>query len=506
KDEILLEIATDKVDSEIPSPVSGKLLELCVKENEVTQIGSIVAYVESNNGASKTENVAPKSGVSSKKSETKQSNSKPNKIAFSIPEMGESVQEATIVRWLKQVGDTVSVDDNLVEIATDKVDSEVPSTVSGKLVEILIAENGIAKIGEPIAYIESTDSVADSSPAREETAPVTEVKTSPIEKKAAIQIPSGNGNSGFYTPLVRRIAKLEKISADELKSIPGSGLNKRVNKDDILNYIDQKKKGLVKPTNGASGGNFPHQIDPIIVSYDPSKVTIETMGTMRKAIAKHMVQSMYTAPHVFSIHEVNMKRIWDWREAKKNEFKKKYNFNLTLTHIIMELVIKAIQKHPRINSSIKGDQIIIHHDINLGMAVGFQAKNGDNGLIVPVLKESQALNLLGIAKKATEFTNQARTNTLPVDDTKGGTFTVTNVGVFGTEVGLGIINQPQVAILALGAIVRKPIVTPDDAIAIAPMMKMAMSYDHRVVDGMLAGEFLATLQQLLETYEGPDTI
>jgi 2-oxoglutarate dehydrogenase E2 component (dihydrolipoamide succinyltransferase) len=390
----------------------------------------------------------------------------------------------------------------------------VPSPVTGELVEICVKEGLVAQIGQIVAYIETDEPVEISAPSTE--APVQEKsETVSVEtpKKAITTIQANGTNNGVFSPLVRNIAKVEGVSNDELKRIQGSGLNDRVTKKDILSYVDMRKSGAVAsstpqpvPTAQIVDGNFPHKIDPIVVNYDPNKVEVIKMSTMRKGIAKHMVQSLYTAPHVFSIHEVNMKKIWDWRNGVKGAFKAKHGFNLTFTHIIMDIVARCIQKHPRINSSIQGDHIIVHREINLGMAVGYTAKDGDNGLIVPVIRNCEEINLLGLARRANDVTHKARNLALSIDETKGGTFTVTNVGVFGTEVGLGIINQPQVAILALGTIVKKPIITADDAIAVAPMMKISMSYDHRVVDGMLAGQFLQMLQEELENFDGDQSI
>lgn len=510
-DETIVEVATDKVDSEVPSPVSGKIVELKCNENDVAAVGAVICVIESDivpESTVGTDAPAPETTRDTSNDESPVQ-SGPAIIPIELPEMGESVQEATITGWFKSVGDTVEADENLLEVATDKVDTEVPSPVSGKIVEILVPVDGVAKIGEAVAMIE-TEAVSASTP----TSQVVDnpKKTSQPTTPTASSAPSSNGknapmagkNSGFYSPLVKRIAKMENIPLEELASVKGTGMKDRLTKSDMLQYVAYRKaNGPASATVSASsgGGHFPHHIPPVNVQYDPTRVTVEAMSTMRKGIAKHMVQSMYTAPHVFSIHEVNMKRIWDWRNSVKGAFKKKYGFNLTLTHIIMEQVARAIKVNPRINASIQGDNVIIRHDINLGMAVGYTAKDGDNGLMVPVIHNIDELNLLGIARKATELTDKARMMSIKPDDIAGGTFTVTNVGTFGTEVGLGIINQPQVAILALGTIVKKPVVTKDEAIQIAPMMKMALSYDHRVVDGMLAGTFLAELQKNLEEFE-----
>ena len=491
EDDSILEVATDKVDTEVPSPVSGKVIELCVNENDVAKIGSVIAYIDAKSNST-TANSSPITKPQTSKMNTTTST---NKFEFQLPEMGESVIEATISNILVEVGNTVKEDENLIEVSTDKVDTELPSPISGKILEIKVNENDTVKVGETLLTIETDETIELVVNPSEQTEIADTKKDAQIKEKSSKSVKLGT-NNGFYSPLVKRIAKIENIKEDELVSIAGTGLNKRLTKDDILSYLKNRSNlQAAKQTNSAA-----HSIDPVNVNYDPSRVTIEKMSTMRKGIAKHMVQSLYTAPHVFSIHEVNMKKIWDWRNSVKSAFKKKHHVNVTFTHIIMEVISKAIQKHPRINSSILDDKIIIRHDINLGMAVGFTAKDGDNGLMVPVVKNIDELTLTGIAKRATELTNKVRDLKVTPDDTAGGTFTVTNVGSFGTEVGLGIINQPQVAILSLGAIVKKPIVTADDAIQIAPMMKIALCYDHRVVDGMLAGNFLHTIQDLLENF------
>jgi 2-oxoglutarate dehydrogenase E2 component (dihydrolipoamide succinyltransferase) len=492
-DENIVEVATDKVDTEVPSPVAGKLVEITVKENEIAKVDGVICFIEVEG------EIDPPVSPEKEEKKEKPKVSKSAKLNVFLPSMGESVLEATLTNWLVSVGDTVNIDDNLCEVSTDKVDTEVPSPYAGKIVEILVQENEIAKVDGIICVIEGKGIEA---PAEASPEPV-KIEEKTIAPKKVESDPIQNIDGRFYTPLVKRIAKIENITESELSTIKGSGKNGRVNKDDLTNFLKNRGSAPdVKQTTSSPQTS----ISPVNVTYDENRVTVTPMSTMRKGIAKHMVQSMYTAPHVFSIHEVNMKRIWDFRNSVKVQFKKKYGFNLTFTHIIMEMVAKAIRKHPRINASISGNDIIIRHDVNLGMAVGFKAKDGDNGLIVPVIKHSDELNLVGISRKATEMTDKARDSKIMPDDTAGGTFTVTNVGTFGTEVGLGIINQPQVAILALGTIVKKPIVTKDDAIMVAPMMKMALSYDHRVVDGMLAGEFLHTLQNLLENYQDDDSL
>lgn len=519
EDETIVEVATDKVDSEVPSPVSGKILELKMSEDDVAEIGAVIAVIavegSSENTSKKTtetveDKAVEKTAIPEKSKAIKQTSEMSTKVPVYLPEMGESVIEANVNQWLKDVGDSVKEDENLLEVSTDKVDTEVPSPYTGKLIEICVKEGLVAQIGQVVAYIETDEAVEvlTSSTTEENVKQSTVSKENDSKESVEVKKTTAGTNNGVFSPLVRSIAKVENISLDELKNIQGSGLNNRITKTDLLSYINNGRQTASSKTASKSlshsnefSGNFPHQIAPVVVNYNPDKVEIIKMSTMRKGIAKHMVQSIYTAPHVFSIHEINMKKIWDWRNAVKGQFKAKHGFNLTFTHIIMDIVAKCIQKNPRINASIQGDQILVHKEINLGMAVGYTAKDGDNGLIVPVLRNCEEINLLGLARRANEFTHKARNLNLSIDETKGGTFTVTNVGVFGTEVGLGIINQPQVAILALGAIIKKAIVTADDAIAIAPMMKISMSYDHRVVDGMLAGQFLQMLQDELENFK-----
>jgi 2-oxoglutarate dehydrogenase E2 component (dihydrolipoamide succinyltransferase) len=509
EDENLVEVATDKVDTEVPSPVSGKIVEIISNVDDVAQVDGMICIIETSTGSVSESVSTPKIKKDENQQMLETTEPTVQKIAVVLPSMGESVTEATVTNWLKSVGEMVEEDENLVEVATDKVDTEVPSPISGKIVEIVVDVDGIAQVDGVICYIEAMSSgSASTSSAPEEKISVKKSET--INTVDTNSVATGT-NSGFFTPLVKKMALVEKISTNELSNVNGTGRNGRVTKTDMESYLNNR--GSAPKPNGklvsgvtAVEGNFPHKIAPVNISYDESRVTVEKMSTMRKGIAKHMIQSIYTAPHVFSIHEVNMKSIWDWRNKIKGAFKNKYGFNLTFTHIIMEAVAKAVRSNPKINSSIQGDTIIIRHDINLGMAVGYTAKGGDNGLIVPVIKNADELTLVGIARKSAEITGKARDGKIKPDDTAGGTFTVTNVGSFGTEVGLGIINQPQVAILSLGAIIRKPVITKDDAIMVAPMMKVALCYDHRVVDGMLAGNFLQMLQTSLENFVGDDSI
>lgn len=456
--------------------------------------------------------------------------------------------EATLTSWLKEIGDTIEMDEPIVEIATDKVDSEVPSEVEGKLVERLYEVDDVVQVGETIAIIETdgedtapdTESVegtkketADSTNTEEEKEevaakketddageePVPEVLKQ-VEKsmdegaKTAAAAPISNDGERFYSPLVKNIAQEEQIGQEELDQIEGSGLEGRVTKDDVLNYI--KSRGNQKSTSNKSETSTPSKSDSIAVSDKqqvsrsaPASVSgkdeVVEMSRMGKMIAKHMVASQETSAHVQSFIEVDVTNIWNWRNRVKDDFLKREGEKLTFTPIFMQAVAKTIREFPMINVSVDGDQIIKKKDINLGMAAALPS--GD--LIVPVIKKADQLNLVGMAKAVNDLAGRARKNKLKPDDTQGGTYTVTNVGTFGSVMGTPIINQPQVGILALGAIRKVPAVieTEDgDFIGIRHKMFLSHSYDHRVVNGALGGQFVQRVAQYLEAWDKNEQI
>lgn len=451
-----------------------------------------------------------------------------------MPKMGESIMEATVLKWHKHPGDKVKMDETLLEIATDKVDSEVPSTAEGTVTEILFKENDVVPVGTVIARIDTVGAGAQAAPqpsAPVQAAPAPQSVPQPQPQPAmAAMAPQSAPASGaqaanneggrFYSPLVLNIAGKEGIGMAELERIPGTGNEGRVTKKDILAYVSNRQNGAPMPQVAPAQPSQPAapaaQTQP---SYQPQSqpqpaqaapqaapsvingnVEIIEMDRMRKLIADHMVRSKATSPHVTSFTEADVTNIVRWRDKAKKEFEKKYGEKITFTPIFIEAIVNCIRRHPMINASVDGDKIIIKKDINIGMATALPSGN----LIVPVIKNADTKNLLGLSKDVNTLANSARTNKLKADDTQGGTFTLTNVGTFGSLMGTPIINQPQVAILAVGSIKKRPVVleTEDgDVIAIRHMMYLSMSYDHRIVDGSLGASFLTAVAKELEAFD-----
>jgi 2-oxoglutarate dehydrogenase E2 component (dihydrolipoamide succinyltransferase) len=431
-------------------------------------------------------------------------------VELIMPKMGESIMEATILKWTKQVGDTIELDETVLEIATDKVDSEIPSPVAGKLVKMFFNENDVVPIGKAIALIETeagaevqaSPAVAEASESTTAPSPKTEIPFVP-EPDTSVGQPQEIKSSSdrFYSPLVRNIAKEENIAQSELDSISGSGLDGRVTKKDLLDYINNKKQGIQKPTTAKStaGPETPTTPTPTRSTSDGNVEIIE-MDRMRRLIADHMVKSKHTSPHVTSFVETDVTNIVNWRNKIKKSFMDRYQQNITFTPIFIEAIARAIGDFPMINISVEGDKILLKKDINIGMAAALPSGN----LIVPVIRQADTLNLIGITKAVNDLAGRARENKLKPEEIQGGTFTLTNVGTFGNVMGTPIINQPQVAIMATGAIRKKPAVleTPyGDVIAIRHMMFLSMSYDHRVVDGSLGGSFIKRVSDYLEGFD-----
>jgi len=438
-------------------------------------------------------------------------------IDLVMPKMGESIMEATILKWHKKPGDFVKMDETVLEIATDKVDSEVPSTAEGVITEILFKENDVVAVGKVIARI-SADAQVGAAPASAPSPAPTPVPASaptpaPAAPVASHQAANGGGNK-FYSPLVLNIASSEGIAMSELENIQGTGNEGRVTKKDILQYVAAKKSGVVStpaaaPAPAQSSAPAPAPAPVVVESpapasantYAGSNVEIIEMDRMRKLIADHMVKSKATSPHVTSFTEADVTTIVNWRNKVKNAFEKKYGEKITFTPIFIEAIVNALKKYPMINCSLDGNQIIVKKDLNIGMAAALPSGN----LIVPVIKNADTKNLYGLTKEVNALANNARNNKLKPDDTQGGTFTMTNVGTFGSLMGTPIINQPQVAILAVGAIKKRPMVleTPQgDVIAIRHMMYLSLSYDHRIVDGSLGASFLTEVANELERFDG----
>ena len=436
------------------------------------------------------------------------------KFELKLPKMGESVAEATITNWLKDVGDTIDADEAVLEIATDKVDSEVPSEVSGKLIEKLFQADDVVQVGQTIAIIETeTDGESGNDGGKDEVeaeveAMVAEAGEMVESAQKSIQSTPENyvDSTRFYSPLVKNIAKQEGISLEDLEQIEGSGKDGRLTKNDLLAYIESgakpapKQAAAPKEQRSESQTREPEvkkQAAPVNVNAEDEVIEMTRMGKM---IAHHMVESNQTSAHVQSFIEVDVTNIWNWRNKNKDSFEKREGEKLTFTPIFMEAVAKAIKDFPMINVSVDGDKIIKRKNINLGMAAALP----DGNLIVPVIKNADRLNLVGLAKAVNDLANRARINKLKPDDIQGGTYTVTNVGTFGSIMGTPIINQPQVAILALGAIRKVPAVieTPEgDFIGIRHKMFLSHSYDHRVVNGALGGQFVQRVAQYLESFD-----
>ncbi len=453
-----------------------------------------------------------------------------------LPKMGESVAEATVIKWLKQPGDMISLDDTLLEIATDKVDSEVPSPVAGKLIKQLYSEDEVVQVGAVIALIETEGAASASAPAEEEkAAPV--AAEEPVAEPAAEQaaaIPGteqlGDTTAGahsfmpapadaeadrFYSPLVKSIAAQEHISVQELNTITGSGAEGRLTKDDLLRYIQQDRKNI--PVAAAKTESFAAQKPAAPVQHSaqqPAAIShiatpavsvggadeIIEMDRMGKIISDHMTMSKHTSAHVTSFVEADVTNMVLWRDRVKKNFEKRENEKITFTPIFIEAVAKAIKDFPMINVSVNGTQIIKRKDINIGMAAALPTGN----LIVPVIKNADQFNLVGLTKSVNDLAGRARAAKLKPDETQNGTFTLTNVGSFGNVMGTPIINQPQVAILAVGAIKKKPAVLETeygDVIAIRHMMFLSLSYDHRVVNGALGGTFVRRVADYLENWD-----
>jgi len=428
-------------------------------------------------------------------------------IEILLPKMGESVAEATITNLVAQPGQAVEADENIVEIATDKVDSEVPAPEDGVLVEWLVAEGDVVQVGAPIARFETGGEASASAPVAAPAAtsvPAPEVVEA-LEAPLSGMPPRVSESGRFYSPLVRSIAAAEGVSAAELEGIAGSGSEGRVTKKDILAYVEGR--GAAAPAAAPSPVAAPAPAAPKAApASKPAAVSVSggdeiiEMDRMRKMIAEHMVRSVSTSPHVTSFVEADVTRIVNWRKKNKDAFQAKTGEKLTFTPMLAEAIVKAIRDFPGVNAQVDGDRIIIKKDIHLGMAAALPSGN----LIVPVIKHADQYNLVGLARQINDLANRARAGKLGPDDIAGGTYTMSNVGTFGNVMGTPIINQPQVGILALGAIRKKPAVieTPEgDVIAVRHMMFLSHSYDHRVVDGMLGGSFVRRVADYLEAFD-----
>jgi 2-oxoglutarate dehydrogenase E2 component (dihydrolipoamide succinyltransferase) len=439
-------------------------------------------------------------------------------VEMVMPKMGESVMEGTVLNWLKEVGETIEEDESILEVATDKVDTEIPATHAGVLKEILAKEGDVVEVGKPIAIIETEGEEEDSGSApqddpadaaKEDDSAVQEaskILETAVAAHSAESVPSTSESGKFYSPLVRNIAKEENISFEELEKLQGTGQDGRITKNDILAYVDQKKKGEVSAPISSPASQNGHTKEVSRPAPQPQPVSINgedeiiEMDRMRKMIAERMVASKAISPHVTSFVEADVTNMVKWRNRWKNEFKEKEGQSLTFTPIIIEAVVKAIRDYPMVNVQVDGDKIVKKGSINIGMAVALPSGN----LIVPVIHNADQLNIIGLTKKVNDLAKRARDNKLKPDELQGGTFTVSNVGSFGNVMGTPIIMQPQVAIMALGAIQKKPAVietAEGDMIGIRHKMFLSHSYDHRVVDGALGGMLVRRVADYLERFD-----
>ena len=484
KDEIIYEIATDKVDTEIPSPENGVLVDIKVFEQETVKVGTVVAVVETNGEA--------KIISAEKKEEEIPSTTQVGGeiIDIPMPKMGESVMEGTIIKWHRKIGDKVGRDEIIFEISTDKVDTEVPSPVEGTLVEILHQENETVAVGVSVAKISTSGGIVKPKvePAKEQDQEQeTKVLRSTASKQQTVT------SNRFYSPLVLNIARTEGISMSELETIPGSGIGGRLSKSDLLAYINKTKSGAPsfakkETTRTEAKETVPGQRTEVI-----------PMDNNRQRVMHHMLNSRDTSVHVTAVIEVDMMRIHNFIEKNREAFAAE-GIKLTYMPFVSFAAIKGLKEFQLMNASIDGNNIVLKKYINLGIAVAVEP----NGLIVPNIKNADEKNIRGLAKSIADISNRARTKKLVPDDIADGTFSITNYGVFGSLFGTPIINQPEVAILGVGTVTKKPVVIEAngaESISIRPMMYLSLSHDHRLVDGMLGGNFLKFVKEALENFE-----
>lgn len=518
RDEIIFEISTDKVDTEIPSPTDGVLNEIKVNEGETVEVGTVVAVI---GGAGETaaepaaEQKTVEPAVQEKPAEPEPveapASTGGDLVEIKMPKMGESVMEGTVLKWYKKVGEPIKKDETLFEISTDKVDTEVPAPEAGTVAEILVAEQETVEVGTVVAKLSLSGSLpkAQPKPAQETKAPAkTETPVSMHDNfSKAVEEPAPKMEKGesnrFYSPLVMNIAQKENIGFDELERINGTGLNRRVTKNDILSYIANRGKAAPAPAmqTATPAQAAPAQSVPSMEAvYSSGDVTKIPMDNIRQKIMQHMVASRDTSVHVTALIEVDMTKIHNFIQAKKEEYLRTENVKLTYMPFIANAVVKALKEYPLINSTIEGTTIYQKKFINLGIAVAMEP----NGLIVPNIKGAEQRNIIGLAKSINDLASRARTKKLSPDDISSGTFTITNYGIFGTEWGTPIINQPEVAILGVGTVKKKPVVIEvdgADTIAIRPTMALTLAHDHRLIDGMLGGKFLKFMKETLESFD-----
>ncbi len=552
RDEMILEISTDKVDTEVPSPQSGILYKILVPADTTVEVGTPIAIIETDASASPAAPtpvatpvatpapvveptpapapvVAPTPAPAPVVAPTPASAPVPvsggNTIDVVMPKMGESLQEGTIIKWLKQVGDVVERDEMILEISTDKVDTEVPSPVSGTISEILVQEEQTVEVGTPIARISTGGSIATPAPVVSAPAPTPVVAQAPVAQTYSAPTAQVSGTTyeiprtkdgKFFSPLVREIASDKKISLEELMSINGTGIEGRVTKDDLMNYINSRgsQPAQAPAPQVVTPAPTPVQAPtPVVSAPAPAPAPVQQaaapsyvggnydvipMDRMRKLISEHMVMSKRTSAHVTSVAEVDVTNLVKFREKYKNSFEAKEGIKLTYTSFFAQAVAEAVRQNPMINVSVDGTNILKHRNTNIGIATALP----DGNLIVPVVKSADGLSLTGLQRSITDLATRARNKKLDPDNIMGGTITLTNVGTFGTLFGTPVINQPQCVIFGVGAIKKQAVVRElngEDAIVIRHIMYMSITYDHRVIDGILAGKALKNAVDFLES-------
>ncbi|HAB50558.1 MAG TPA: 2-oxoglutarate dehydrogenase, E2 component, dihydrolipoamide succinyltransferase [Ignavibacteriales bacterium] len=523
RDEIIFEISTDKVDTEIPSPAAGILSEIIVKEGETVEVGTTVAVVQTD-GEPFAEEIVDETVSEPVPTEPQESmhdaigknidqvttEAGEGIIEITMPKMGESVMEGTLIKWYKKIGDPVKKDETIFEISTDKVDTEIPSPEEGILTEILVSEQQTVEVGTVVARLSSKTASILSHKEQKPTLPdksaEQKVDKEKIEVPAALEVRDKQVNKSsarFYSPLVLSIAQKENVSFDELEKINGTGVAARITKNDILNYIEQKKSGKLTQVKEEKKEVYkapsePYRYEAVASSDGVQKIE---MDNIRLKIMQHMVKSRDTSVHVTAMIEVDMNKVYNFIQAKKEEFLRNEGVKLTYMPFITHAAVKALKEYPLVNSTIDGTTIYQKKYINLGIAVAIEP----TGLIVPNIKDAGDKNIIGLAKSINDLATRARVKKLTPDDISNGTFSITNYGVFGTIFGTPIINQPEVAILGVGAVQKKPVVMEIDGtetIAIKPIMSLTLSHDHRLVDGMLGGKFIKFIKDTLENFDG----
>ena len=521
QDETLLEIGTDKVDTDVPSPAAGVLQEILVQEGDIVEVGTKIAVIETDvDAAVVTEPTSPAPAEAEPAEEVPapapaQVEAPPaaapsgggEQVDVVMPQMGESITEGTIIAWHKQIGDKVELDEALLEIGTDKVDTEVPSPAEGYLAEIRVQEGDTVDVGTVIAVLtsEAGAAVSRETPAAPAPEPV-QAPAAPAGETSSNgeDIPRKGSGGQFFSPLVRSIAQKEGISLSELESIKGSGREGRITKQDVMSYLETRSKAPAPQTapQPAAPSAAPAPVTSGTGSYD-SRVEIVEMDRMRQIIAEHMVRSKATSAHVTSFAEADVTNLVKLREKHKQAFLEREGVKLTFTPFFVQAAVEALRDHPILNASVEGTRILIKKDIHIGIAVAI----GRTGLLAPVIRYAGQKNISGLARTADDLANRARNKKLQPDELSGGTFTVTNIGSLGSIMGTPVINQPQVAILATGAIKKRPVVIEDpnlgDVIGIRHMINLSLSYDHRIIDGAMAASFMQKIVRTLEAID-PD--